>query len=240
VQTSIAKRHPCDALGRIEGNRVWNNHNASLSGGSYDELRLIGYFKGNPAVTGAGISFVGGANDVVIAVEEIFGFRDEYPSGQTGGWRIDQPIGGPNQVSQYPNEIVFSANRLPILSENIQAVMNNLGSFGVGDYIWVSGTSAETNPSHGFMIVDTGPAIPCDDFVPENSVDIALAGSVFYVADIPATQRGTPRPFYCSRMYDSQGNGNFFNFPEWHFIRMPDSVSVERSRLFSPNPINQQ
>ncbi len=221
---------------RIDGNSVWNNHNDQTR-----DDRLIEYFSGNSKVTGSGITFSGGGVSQIITVTQVFGNREDYPEGiYSDAFPSDWVIGGRSDSSAYPNEVIYSDENISRLAQNIDTVMSGLTTFEVGDYVWVAGANAATNPSHGFMIVGSGPAVPCDDYIAENLESNIMTRPVFYIADIPGGQRGTPRPFYCSRMYDRQGDTtNYFRFSEWHFIKMPSSVTVERKRLFSPDPIRQ-
>lgn len=142
---------------------------------------------------------------------------------------------------------------------NLQALASDLQNFRSGDYVFGTygtiGSSAYTSAggAHGFLVVGTGPALPCNesqlDFIRGNSelpllVDTnGLGFDVPYIADLYGVQRGTPRPFYCALLGDYEyGNDHWFEqnlgpMNRLVFYKMPTQVTVNcgeyRQRHFS-------
>ncbi len=58
-------------------------------------------------------------------------------------------------------------------------------------------------------------------------------GTCSYVADLPGTQNGDPKPFYCTRISeDFSDSTSYFSFYWWHFIKIPDLWLISFDRLY--------
>lgn len=103
--------------------------------------------------------------------------------------------------------------------------MSNLSEFGIGDYIFTGGEN-----EHGFIIVDIAPMVRCDDST------VISNQTVFWVADLPGAQRGTSRPFYCTRLVDPVTD-SWFAARWWYCIKVPDLMWIAFNRLYTNDPL---
>ena len=213
---------------QLEGSRTWLVHNSQTDDETAPidnlarDIRLIGYLLGNPEVLGPDICYSGGGYYDMVSVEEVFGTPEEL--------RTDAV----STIEHFSNNTMLPTDSPPIydvygnagLATRIQQVMSRLSGFEIGDYIFTGGKE-----EHGFMVVDKGPAVRCDD------LSTVLADvPVFWVADLPGNQRGTSRPFYCSRLVDPQ-TGSWFTARFWYFIKVPGGVWVRGNRLYRNDPL---
>jgi hypothetical protein len=215
---------------QYEANRTWlvhssqhDNENAQIAN-LYDNQRLIGYLLGNTDVLGEGIRFRDAGAYEVLSVEEVIGTPSEI--------RTD----GPSTITSFGN-----STRLPLASGPVYDVYGNAGfigrieqamlllsNFEIGDYIFTGGN--DPTKEHGFIIVDKRECIQCDDLTEISETQ------VFWVADLPGTQVGTPRPFYCSRLFDNVTE-DWFAARFWYFIKVPNLIWVNFNRLYKNDPL---
>lgn len=136
--------------------------------------------------------------------------------------------------------------------------MGELTGVKQGDYVYIDSGP----PSHGFLVVGFGPALKCDsealDGIYWSGSNIAFPNAVRNDFDNPnyvtgqngetiedgvpyvvdwGGQRNTPRPFYCSRLFDPQAVNDdvpFFNHSYWRFITVPDVINVPGEIVYYP------
>jgi len=122
-----------------------------------------------------------------------------------------------------------------IMAQNLETVELNskLSRFEIGDYVVTLGP--QQGRQHGYIIVNYGDAVKCDgsgDLI-HNTVLVP------YVADLPGTQSGQSRPFYCTRIAEDFNVPNsFFEFNWWYFIKVPDQWFIHFSRIYT-DPITE-
>jgi len=222
---------------QYEANRTWLVHNSVTdTEGSpipnlLDDKRLVGYLLGNPEVLGEGITFQNPGLYEFISVEEIIGkptdlyasssYGDTFPNSQ------QLPTLAPPIYDVYGNSGFVG---------RVEQVMQRLSYFDVGDYIFTGGAQ-----EHGFLIVNKLNIVNC-----ESGVHLSPS-EVFWGADLPGEQVGTPRPFYCSRLVeidpntgqpktDQNGRVKFFAARYWYFIKVSDAMWVAFDRLYKNDP----
>lgn len=214
----------------IDANRIFVLHNLNATAPNdanlidetdlRNDTALVGYFLGSEDARGEGIESFGSTEIQVTSVEELFGVASEYITlepEQPDLIPVDQPLPSVSYT-------IFSN---PNLTTRMTAIASQLSNFEVGDYVFTAGD----NP-HGFLITGWDAAVDCatgNVVVPD--LDIP------YVADLPNHQVGTSRPFYCSRLADTERNGAWFEHRRWYFIKMPDRMAIKFTRLYSPDPI---
>ena len=213
--------------GILSGNGVFRAHNVNVQ--SVDDnnaldlatlrtdVGLVAYLLGGERVVGNGITFNGGGRVEAFSVEDLFGQPSEY--GLSG-----QQI----PFSQSLPSVSYSIFENQFLQDRLQSLMARLSGYQSGDYVFTAGPFP-----HGFMVTHWGEATTCDGDQPISS-DWNIR--VPYVADLPNLQVGTPRPFYCSRVSDSQRGGSYFQHRYWHFVKVPGSGEIQTSRVYRNVP----
>lgn len=119
-----------------------------------------------------------------------------------------------------------------------------------GDYVFINSGSG-SNPNHGLLVVGWQALQDCQDALeaaPRYSTSTlpstwGQAGGVLtvpYVVDfagIPGSrlQRSIPRPFYCTRFDDPEGDpGRFGNYHGWTFYHLPNTVTISSQHFYIP------
>jgi TolB protein len=167
-----------------------------------------------------------------------------------------------NIVGELDARVIFPEldnNRSPeTIPQALETEMFKWIGIRVGDYVF--GKNASGAPGkvgiHGFLVTGYGPALKCSA-----AEDIAVVGIEFfgteayslgpingdlvstvpvpYAADLYGTQRGTPRPFYCTVLnmieYFPDTQGFFKDLSFWQFVKVPDEITVPCGRIFDPN-----
>jgi len=227
---------PLTDLGAFRDNLIWRNHNETNTVEDTDtpvdlpnDARLAGFLLGNPNVLGGGITL-------------FYNINNQFVSNTASGVEkyktisIDQVIGLNSNSdtyfpSGYPLSEILEDRKYAEIATNLGAVAGQIAFMNVGDYVVTRGTQS----AHGFIITGRQAAVKCVGS-PASGTPLSQL-DVLYVADLPGTQDGDPRPFYCTRIPEDFGDEfSFFDFYWWYFIKVPDLWLISFDRLY-PDPL---
>ncbi len=184
-----------------------------------------------------------------------------YPGGSLSQstqyiWGGDNPQATAHDLSTYNGTTVMGniffgivANPAGLSNRVQQLLTTNTQNRAIqmGDYVFIN-----TTPAHGLLVVGWQQTLNCSDaYQRPNNWTVNDFGTTYldaqtrgiqnpvpYVADFTdpsATQRTTPRPFYCTRY--SENGTSFFSAHNWLFFALPDSVTLPNP-MTNPNDIN--
>ncbi len=216
---------------QFQDNPVWRNHNGTTAPESITtpvnlstDTRLAAFLLGNPDILGAGISIYHHIN------EQYLSSTDNYET-----FSIDQVIGKNSLGNTYypqgfPSNEVLENGKYAEIGVNLSNVANEVAFLSIGDYIVTRGGSP-----HGFVITALHTAVKCVGGSDSGTEIVQM--DVPHVADLPGTQDGDPRPFYCTRIPEDYNDPlSFFDFYWWYFIIVPDLWLILFDRLY-PDPL---
>ena len=83
------------------------------------------------------------------------------------------------------------------------------------------------------------------NFRTQNNITVTngVALVVPYVADFTTAQPNSPRPYYCTMMWDGtgdpqgRGDGSYFTRHDWYFFHIPSNITVSMQPQSPPGQI---